>query len=92
MFFLLFKGCSITLNETFGEIDFNTSDYQYVPCQWYIHTAGISQAVGLVSAQELNLHHCRYSEISLFYHLYLDSFNQEYNEVDLFLTGFWIGK
>ena len=56
---LFFKGCSFALNETYGEIDFNVSSGDCLLSRWNIQTAGISQAVALVSVQELNLKYCR---------------------------------
>jgi len=57
--FSLLPGCSTTLNETFGQIEFTTTSYYDVRCNWKIHSAGISDAVAFISVQELNLYYCR---------------------------------
>jgi len=62
-FFSFLEGCSTTLNETFGQIEFSTTSYYDVRCNWKIHSAGISEAVVFISVQELNLYYCRYSEL-----------------------------
>ena len=61
VFALPFSGCLTTLNSTFGEIDYNGTSNSYARCQWIILSAAISQAVALVSVQELNFGHyfCR---------------------------------
>ena len=56
---ILFKGCSFTLSETYGEIDFDVSSGDCLLALWNIQTAGISQAVALISVQDLNLKYCR---------------------------------
>ena len=53
------QGCSRSINITFGEINFNVTSSYYVRCNWNIKSAGISQAVALISVQELDLDYCR---------------------------------
>ena len=55
------SGFSTTLNSTFGEIDYNRTCNSNARCHWSILSAGISQAVALISVQELNFGHyiCR---------------------------------
>ncbi|KAL9986065.1 hypothetical protein ACROYT_G000134 [Oculina patagonica] len=51
-------GCSSTLNETFGLIELTTASETALQCNWKLHNAGIRDAVGLISVEELNLMSC----------------------------------
>ena len=61
------QGCSTTLNESFGQIEFTTTSDHDVRCYWKIHNAGISEAVAFIAVQELNLYYCRYKKGILCY-------------------------
>ena len=50
------EGCGGSLNQTFGQLQIDPRSYSsYLRCNWAIGNAGISQAVALVSIQELSL-------------------------------------
>jgi len=57
-----FVGCGGVLNELFGNLQVRRSSYYSsftLRCNWKIQSAGISQAVALVSLQELSLSYYR---------------------------------
>ena len=60
VFPLFLQGCSTILNETFGQIEFTTTSYNDVRCNWKMHSAGINEAVAFITVQEVNLYNCRY--------------------------------
>lgn len=53
-------GCGGVLNESFGEVDIgNSGDDGDSHCNWTIGSAGIRQAVAIVSLQRIYFGYCR---------------------------------
>ncbi|KAJ7356091.1 hypothetical protein OS493_027018, partial [Desmophyllum pertusum] len=76
--------CSTTLNETFGQIDFKSTSFSYIRCYWIIQSAGVRDAVALISVQELNIAYCSEqvkitdgNATQVFYHRGCESFAPE---------------
>jgi len=53
-------GCGGVLNKSFGEVDIgNSGDESESHCNWTIGSAGISQAVAIISLQRIYFGYCR---------------------------------
>ena len=53
-----FVECGGNFNQSFGTIHLNKLDYNELQCNWTIESVGITNAVILLSIQELHFDYC----------------------------------